>query len=272
MVRLAPGILALVAALSVVGTSAWAATGTLTGSVSGVPAGSSTEGVEAVNNRGEIGAVGTLNASGTYSLKVPAGTWVTAADALSAGKSLSALAAPVVVRAGHRSHAHGTRVKPQVSAARAGALPRGAVVTMTPITMLDLRTAFVNHPDYTATVLNDLFRLCSARGIIFADTSAAFQKFARQESALSLSGRLSVPFDYHPIKPQYKVVTFQGFIDPGSVGIGLAVERLDGDPVAMNGIDGTTVNLPDGAIPTDQDVVDVFHQADASLAAPMCGA
>jgi hypothetical protein len=32
------------------------------------------------------------------------------------------------------------------------------------------------------------------------------------------------------------------------------------------------VNLPDGAIPTDQDVVDVFHQADASLAAPMCGA
>lgn len=100
----------------------------LTGNVTGLPAGVSTEGVEAINARGEIGAVGALKASGAYSLRVPAGVWVLAATAESSGGPLTALGPPVRVRSGRTSHAHPAGAKVQASAAADKRLKRGSVV------------------------------------------------------------------------------------------------------------------------------------------------
>lgn len=78
-----------------------------------------------------------------------------------------------------------------------------------------------NSFDFAPVVENDLYRLCSSHGIELVDTSTAFKKSAAQESALSASGRLSTPFVYRPIKPEYGVYTHDQYLEDGYVKMGL---------------------------------------------------
>ena len=254
--------------------------GTLTGSVTGLPANAAPDGVEAVNTRGVIGAAGPLSALGSYQLTVPAGTWIAVATAQSGDEPFTALGAPVRVRAHGTAQAAPAPAVQEASAAAAHRLKRGSVVTVDKTTLEDERdfTSASSFPDYTATITNDLFRACAARGITFVDSSDTFLTFARQEEGLSRSGRLAVPFAFHPLQWQYEVQPFNseslqssaGTIAPTEVTIHMDLDLAGTHHEVSRAFAGPNL-IVDFPSVDDADVLSVVHREDAALASEMCG-
>lgn len=268
-----------------VAASAWAAAGKVAGSVGGLPAHGLHEGVEAVNAQGVIGAVGNLSARGSYDLSLAPGAWIVVASAVSGhDQTLAAFDPPVLVRSGHTAHAHHARVKVQANVAAAQRLPPGSVVSVDPILIEDQRTCdgqlSCANLDYTATAINDLFRACGARGITFVDTSASFLKFAQQESGLSRSGRLAVPFTYRPLAPKYEVAPASGnelgqaagVVDTSEVTVLMSVNFAGSQQSVSRSFVGPDLIANFSHEPSDEDVEATVHREDAALAAKMCGA
>jgi hypothetical protein len=255
--------------------------GTVSGSVTNLPAGFTPLGVEAVNARGEIGAIGPLTGSGSYRLAVPAGTWILVSNAAAANGPLSALSAPVLVHAHGNTKAPSAKPKQEASAASAAGLKRGSVVTVDRVTLQDERdftTGLSSYLDYTATVTNDLFRACSARGITFVDSSGSFIAFARQESNLSRSGRLATAFAFRPISWQYEVAPADSESTESSAGV------ISTDEITMQlsiNLAGTSMSpgrsfrvpnliVPFSTTPDAQDILGVVHREDGAIARKMC--
>jgi hypothetical protein len=253
-----------------------ATTGTVSGSASGLPASAVPEGVQAINPKGEIGAVGPLSAGGKYSLKLAPGAWIIETSSLGPHGPLTSLGAPVRVRA-HRT----TRAKPapvKAEATGAGKLKRGSVLTVGTIELADERNFTTGTASLfvTSTVTNDLFHACSSRGITFVDTSQTFLKFAQQESRLSRAGQLSTPFAFHPIQPQFQVdpdsgnqaENAAGAVTPEEMTMRLEVDRA-GTQDAV--IQGPNLVQEFSSTPDTADIMSVVHREDAALAAKMCG-
>lgn len=273
-----------IACLLVFAVSAFAASGTLTGTVTGVGPRAAREGVEAVNAQGVIGGVGSLTASGSYHLTLAPGAWIVVAGAQAGDKSLTALGSPVLVRPGATSHAKHARAKAGASAAAAQGLPAGSVITVEPILLEDERQCqgAVACPteDFTAAFTNDLFQRCASRGITFVDTSVAFQKFAAQEAALSRSGRLAVPFAYRPLTPKYAVApdtgndeeAASGVIGPNDVTIHVTVVFAGSELGVSRDLMGPDLDVSVYPKPiVDSDILTAVHREAAGLAAKMCG-
>jgi hypothetical protein len=254
-----------------------ATTGTVSGSASGLPTSAVGEGVQAINPKGEIGAVGSLSAAGKYTLKLAPGAWIIETSSLGPHGPLTSLGAPVRVRAHGTTRARPAPVKAEASGA--GKLKRGAVVTVGTIELADERNFTVGTSSLfvTSTVTNDLFHACSSRGITFADTSETFLKFAQQESRLSQAGRLSTPFTFHPVQPQFQVDPDSGNQSSNAAGaitaqdmtIRLEVDRA-GTQLAV--VQGPNLDQEFSSPPDDADIMSVVHREDAALAAKMCGA
>ncbi len=257
--------------------SAYAAKGTLTGSVTGMPSEVSSEVVEAVSPQGVIGGVGTVSPAGAYKLKLAPGTWIVTASALSGDSALASAAPPLRVRPGHVAHGRPAQLKTQAVASAARGLPSGTVVTVAPIIINDERGPVFNLKlDYTALVTNDLFEHCSSRGIVFVDTSEAFRKFAQQELALSRSGRLATPFVYKPIAPKYRIETEFNEVDRSGINIGFAVHKpgdtetgVSGALTAEGEVKMEAAQLETG--PTDGEVLNLVNKEAGILAERMCG-
>ncbi|HTU98695.1 MAG TPA: hypothetical protein VMF14_22780 [Solirubrobacteraceae bacterium] len=256
-----------------------AGTGTVSGSASGLPAGAVGEGVQAINAKGVIGGAGPLSATGAYSLKLKPGAWIIETSSESPNGPLTSLGAPVRVRAHGTTRAKPTPVKAEASGA--GKLKRGSVVTVSTIELTDERDVFgtglTGNLYVTSTVTNDLFRACASRGITFVDTTDTFVKFAQQESRLSSAGRLSVPFKFHPVSPQFAVDpdsgneegSAAGAVTPNDMTVRLALDRAG----TMDGfIKGPNLSQTFSSSPDDADVISVVHKEDAGLAAKVCGA
>ena len=155
----------------------------------------------------------------------------------------------------------------------------GAVVTVRTIVLADERDFTVGTSDFpvTSTVTNDLFHACASRGITFVDTSETFLKFAQQESRLSRAGRLSTPFAFHPVHPQFQVDPDSGNQSSNAAGaitaqdmtIRLEVDRA-GTQFAV--VQGPNLDQEFSSPPDDADIMTVVHREDAALAAKMCGA
>lgn len=190
--------------------AAWARTGKLDGTLGALPSGTEAPLVEAVTPRGTIAGLSLLNGSGAFSLSVPAGTYVLASDAYEGETPYSAFSAPERVRAGGTDDVRkqlSLRAHAAVRARAAGVLPHGAIVTVTSFEFTDDRNpAAPTTVQLRNLLINDLFRACTAKGTVFVDTSPEFVAFAKQELGLSRSGKLSTPFDYHPLKPQYEII------------------------------------------------------------------
>ncbi|MBS0550500.1 MAG: hypothetical protein JSR24_22305 [Proteobacteria bacterium] len=183
-----------------------AGTGTLTGTIGKVPKSAAVAVVEAVDPRGRIGAVATPSASGAFHLSVPSGTYVVASSAAGEETSLSSFARPRPVPAGKRTRVH-AKLEPErrPAAPSRGLLPKGAVLTVTGLGLTDNRVSPPAFTDLRELFLQDLFGPCTRAGYVFVDTSPQFVEFAEQETALSASGRLALPYEYHPLRPQYEI-------------------------------------------------------------------
>ena len=259
------------------------------GTLTGVPSNSAFGVITAVNGRGEIGGIGTASPTGRYSLSLAPGTWLLA-GATGSPYQPPATAAPgafgvVRVRAG-RAATGKTLPVSATSAASAGAaragsgvrLKPGSVVTVPTVGMEDFRPDRLpgNNYDFTSVVENDLWRLCSPHGIVFVDTSSAFVKFAKQESALSASGRLSTPLTYRPVKPEYEVGTHDQDLSAGHVEMGLEIRSVKSpdefDLVTAQWGSVVESESPNAPIPSDGDVLSTVHAASRKLAAKICGA
>lgn len=203
--RWAPALLATLP-LFAIAPAAHARTGTLTGSIGKVPENTAVAAVEAVDPHGRIGAVTTPSASGRFRLSVPPGTYVVASSAAGDEASSSSFTRPRPVRAGKRTGVHG-KLKPDSRPAPAAhaLLPKGAVLTVTGLGLTDNRVSPPALTDLRELLLEDLFGACTSAGYVFVDTSPQFVEFAQQETALSASGRLALPYEYHPLRPQYEI-------------------------------------------------------------------
>jgi hypothetical protein len=197
-----------------------AATGKLTGKLSGLPAHAQFATVRAVDARGVIVGMSSASSSGAYSLSVKPGVYVVIGKAAdSKGNVLDATGAPARVRSGRKTTEHtslhvdhkspgraasASRVSPPASAA-AGTLSKGTVLTFKPFTTQNdnFSPPFVEGPDRADVIAAQMFRPCTSRGVIQVDTSPEFVAFAKQEAALQRAGRLNpaTPFVFHPIKP-----------------------------------------------------------------------
>ena len=261
-------------------TTAVAKDGTVRGTLTGVPANSAFTAITAVNGHGVIGGIGTANPAGRYSLTLAPGTWLLAA---ATGSEVEPPGSPpyafgvVRVRAGRTA----TGQTLPASTARAGSgvrLTPGSVVTVPTVGMEDFRPDRLpgNNYDFTSLVQNDLFRLCSPHGIVFADTSPDFIKAARRESNLSASGQLSTPFTYRPIRPEYTVGTLEQDLSAGHVELGLEIRAIKSpdwfDIVTAQWGSNHEESSANAPIPSDADVVAVVHAAGRKLAAKICGA
>jgi hypothetical protein len=254
--------------------------GTVSGSVTGLPAGVTPLGVEALNSHGVIGAIGPLTGSGGYHLTLPAGTWIFVGTATSGDEPFTSLSAPVRVRAHGSARAPATPAKQEASAASAARLKPGSVVTVDRVTLEDERvfTGLPTYPDYTATVTNDLFRACAAHGITFVDSSSAFTRFAKQESNLSRSGRLATPFDFRPIRWQYEVApansesieSSAGVIGTNEIDMQLSINLAGSQLSAGRSFRVPNLVVPFATTPDAQDILGVVHREDAAIARKMC--
>jgi hypothetical protein len=254
--------------------------GTVTGSVTKLPAGVTPLGVEAVNAHGVIGATGPLTGSGSYHLALSGGTWIFVGTAASGDEPFTFLSAPVRVRAHGSARAPAAPAKQEASAASAARLKPGSVVTVDRVTLEDERvfTGPPSYPDYTATVTNDLFRACAAHGITFVDSSAAFVGFAKQESNLSRSGRLATPFAFHPIPWQYEVApanpesieSSAGVIGTNEITMQLSINLAGSQLSAGRSFVVPNLIVPFSTTPDAQDVLGVVHREDTAIARKMC--
>ena len=208
-------ILAVALAGLVSAAVAGARSGEIGGHVSGLPPSSLLSTVLALNTHGVIAQIAPPQAAGKYRFFVSPGTYLVAAGAESGANAgthkahlFLAISKPIRVRAGKLSTAriHLKRVH-TIRASAAARIPlEDAVVSVGNVPILDDRPAPTliggNVGFHTATLL---FDLCSRVRTRFVETSPDIVARERQELALSRAGKLSTPFDYRPLKPDFAI-------------------------------------------------------------------
>ena len=212
-------LLAVMLAAAALSQAAGAATGSIGGTLRGLPGSADYGAVEAIDPSGQIEGVDLASPSGSFELKLPPGDYVLAGSGTTESDSFSSFSPPKQVGKGKK-----VSLAPKLgsTAARAAAAGEGLVPKGSIMAMEGVLFSVGDGPTLNlgSLVLNDLFRACSKRGLTFVDVSPEFVRFAQQEKALSASGKLATPFEYRPLKPQYlilgvgKVTTPEGHGEP----------------------------------------------------------
>lgn len=225
------GLLALAA--PVAGAQGALPNSTIRGRLAGLPANPLLADVFAVNTRGVIAAGVELGPTGSFRMAVPSGSYVLIGSASSpGGQEFLGGTRPVRARP-HTRNTIGGRLKP-VKASSAATTPpplaHGAIASVESVSVIDNGASTeLGGADLRAHVINLLLNLCSGAGTVLVDTSPRFVAFAKQELALSRAHRLSTPFDYRPLKPQF-VISGKAEVTRGPAAppnnIGLTVELL----------------------------------------------
>ncbi len=209
-VVVAVGLAGLLAAAAAGATSSQ-----ISGHVTGEPPSALLSTVLALNTHGVIAQIAPPRSDGRYRFFLSPGTYLVAAGAESAASAgarkahlFLAISKPIRVRAGKQSSAtiHLKRVH-SIKANDAARIPlEDAIVTVGNIPILDDRPAPTliggNVGFHTATML---FNLCSRVRTRFVETSPGIVAREKQELALSRAGKLSTPFDYRPLKPEFAI-------------------------------------------------------------------
>jgi len=248
------------------------------GRLTGLPVKALFPSVQAVDTRGVIAAIAQPRPSGVYRLSVPTGIYIVAARAEnSQGHGFSAFSAPARAHAGRRTKLspHLTAVKP-ARAARVFPLAHGAVVTFGSLLVVDpdLGSA-LGGADLSATAINHFFNLCTPQGTVIVSSDPTFVAYQKQESALSRAGRLSTPYDYKPIKPQFRItgeaVVKRGAAKPPN-NVGLTV-TLTATDLRTGGVVAKGISeIVEGAVEIDSaTLLAVVDEAVARLSAQGCG-
>ena len=211
---LAVGLAGLVAAL-LAAAVAGARSSQIAGRLSGLPQDALLSTVLALDTHGEIAQIAPPSSSGGYRFFLAPGTYLVAAGAASGAnpgarkaRLFLAVSRPIRVRAGRLSPAsiHLKRIHSATASAAAAIPLKDAIVSVGNVPILDDRPAPTlvggNVGFHTATLL---FDLCSRVGTRFVETSPAIVAREKQELALSRAGRLSTPFDYRPLKPDFAI-------------------------------------------------------------------
>ncbi|HVO55207.1 MAG TPA: hypothetical protein VMT37_12425 [Solirubrobacterales bacterium] len=272
MLRLRPdrslcAVLAVVVAVALAAPAVAAAGGTrIAGTLTGLPKKADLAAVEAVDPRGQIGGVDLVGGGGAFSLAVKPGTYVLASSAIEGEDELAGFGPAKKVRRGAKVRDH-SKLKPLARSAAAGSralLRRGSVLTVTGFEFTDNST----DPDVVhqlrSQLLNDLFRRCE--DYVFVDTSPEFVKFAQQESALSRAGKLSTPFQYRPIPPQYEIFGSASFErERFLLELTATTTAHQGVPNAPTDLE---VKLPEIDLETAENEL---RKADAAFAKKLCG-
>jgi hypothetical protein len=225
--RLWAGVAASLIVLAVAASPALAASGTIVGRLTGLPAKPQFALFRAVDARGVIVGFARASSTGAYSLSVKPGVYAvigSAANSTTRGFDATAL---VRVRAGRRTrpktrlHAHraSTSARSSDLSAHSAAAPpppppvalstlhRGNVLTSDLTETEFPNTHGLQPPDRRAVVLFHFFAPCTRRGVILVDTSPEVLQYIKQEANLQRAGRLDpgTPFHPHLIKPQFSV-------------------------------------------------------------------
>jgi hypothetical protein len=252
--------------------------GGLRGRLTGLPPHALFPAVHAINTRGVISAIAQPRLSGAFRFAVPAGAYVVTATAVNAtGRGFAGVSAPVLVRAGRRVRVI-TRLVPVRRPRRARVFPlaNGAIVTFGSVLVVDrdLGSA-LGGADMRATVINHFFNICSPQGTVLVETDPSVVKYLEQERRLWLAGQLTTPYDYRPLKPQFKItgeadVTRAATGAPHNVDLTVTLTATDlrnGKVVARgtSGIGGGAVEI------TSTELLASIHQAVARLGANACG-
>jgi hypothetical protein len=260
-------------ALAVAAPGAGASTGTIAGKLGALPKSADFGAVEAVDSRGRIDDVALSSDSGAYSLKVAPGSYVLVSSGSSESSSFSSFSPPKAVR-------KGTKVKlspklkstPLARAASAGKglIPKGSVLS---IEGIHWHVEEGPEQNISSLALNDLYRTCSSKGMVFVDTSPEFVKFASQERALSLAGKLSTPFEYRPLAPQYFVLGIGAVEKPSAAGEALKYDlELNLATSSHQGVNAAQVEVQRTAPSYDFEIFrEMLAEASAQFAAKVCG-
>lgn len=214
-VRVARVVLAVGLAGLVVAAVAGARSSQISGRVTGLPSSPLISTVMVLNTNGVIAQIAPPRSTGRYRFFLSPGTYLVAAGAASAAspgahkaRLFLAISPPIRVRQGTQSTAsiHVKRVHATRGSVAASIPLEDAIVSVGNVPILDDRPAPTliggNVGFHTATML---YNLCSRVRTRFVETSPAIVAREKQELALSRAGRLSTPFDYRPLKPDFAI-------------------------------------------------------------------
>lgn len=264
--------LAILAALLAVPAGAGAATGTLAGTLRAFPDDADFGVVEAVDPRGRIDGVEAVRPSGAFSLKLPPGPYLLAASGGSESHAYESFSPAKEVDAGKK-----TKTSPKLEAvplARAkpgkGLIPKGSILGVEGV-LLTVNGS-ITLP-IGSLILNDLYRACIKKGMVFVDISPKFIEAATRERALFEAGKLSTPFDYRPLTPQYLLLGVVGVQAPEHPGERYSYDfELNLATASHQGVNAAATEVTATAPEYDFDVVrSLASQVSAQFAAKVCG-
>jgi hypothetical protein len=254
--------------------------GELYGRVHGMPAGALFDVVEAVDAHGVIQATAAPGPSGDFKLFVPTGTYLVVTDADGGrGQKFTSASTPVAAQTSVRTPIglHLKAVKGARASSAPGPVTDGAVVSVGNVSVVDtaLGSELVNGTDLRPTLINRFLNLCSPQGTIMVQTSAQFVAYAKQEAALSATGKLSTPFVYKPIRPQF-TITGEAEVtrtENPVVQLGLTVKLRITDLRSGHVVATATAGIPQSKPPlVTSDVLGALGAATDRLAQAGCGA
>jgi hypothetical protein len=265
-------VLGALAALLAVPAGAGAASGTLAGTLRALPGAADFGVVEAVDPRGRIDGVDEVSPSGAFDLKLPPGPYMLAASGGTEGHPYESVTSVKDVDAGEKTK-ESPKLEP-VPLPRAkggkGLIPKGSILGVEGVLMtID---GSISLP-IGSLILNDLYRTCTKKGMVFVDISPRFIEAATQEKNLSAAGKLSTPFDYRPLAPQYLLLGVVGVQPPERAGEPYKYNfELGLSTAAHLGVDEAATEVETTAPEYDFDVVrSLASQVSAQFAAKVCG-
>lgn len=248
----------LLVALAALGAAAAVAdgaarTGVLAGRLVGIPGKALVPAVRAMNARGVIAAIAQPTASGAYRLFVSPGDYLVIGSAASPkGREFEAFSVPVAARSQKRTNVR-TRVKSvnTLSADLAVVRPlANAIVTVGSVPVLLTNSGLAVGVEYQDHVVNLLFNLCTSQGTVFVDSSPEGVAAINQERSLAAAGKLTTPFNYRPLKPEFRITgevdVFTSGPPPNNVGINVKFRATN---LRTGGVllDNIWAQLPAGA-------------------------
>ncbi len=241
--------LVLVAATLACCGPAQGASGTLAGTLKGLPGAAAAPTVRAVQaTSGEILADARLGASRAYRVSVPAGVYLLVGDARSArGVPYEAIGHAVRIGSGTARRVPLTAARAAAApVARTASLAPGAVVTVNGVVVNAERGAGIPNLSLDGAVLGQVFDACSAEGVRFVDTERRVVDAIQAEQDLRDSGRSQETWQYNPIAPQYKLAGEGTASADGQVTVVLnLIDLATGAIVGHASATGRTRNLDD---------------------------
>jgi hypothetical protein len=273
----------LVVALAVLGAAAAVADGAartalLSGRLVGLPKGAIVPAVRAVNTRGVIAAIAQPSASGAYRLFVSPGDYLVIGSAASPkGREFEAFSAPVAAHSRKRTKVS-TRVKSVKTLGADVAVVRPlahAIVTVGSVPVVLSNPGLAVGVEYQDHVVHLLYSLCTSQGTVFVDSSPEGVAAIKQERALAAAGRLTTPFDYRPLKPEFRITgeadVFTSGPAPNNVGLKVKFRATN---LRTGGVllDNTWAELTPGALDiTSSDLQATVDLAVERFARAACG-